>query len=342
MPLLKVQDFINNKLISDEKLSPVYLFIGEESYFVDLCLKKIEKFRVVSDLDREVFYASETCVEDILNSLRTLPFLDDKRMIIVKAVNKIRAIDAEKLANYLQNVVETSCLVLLYLDNLKKETITKRKEFVNKCINSKNCVSVDCRKRYKSEIKEFVKKEFALKGKTILDSVILRIINENDTSLLNISNEVEKLSLFVGKNRKDVTQDDLERMRGYTTEESTYALSLNLESKNLKKSLLVLEKLISVGEELLLLLSVISSFVRRMLNAKSMFEEQGISSTEIAFRLGISKFYTKDFFLNLKKHDVKSLKKCLRTILEADTAIKTGGSYAAISILEKTILLICK
>ncbi|MDR1401142.1 MAG: DNA polymerase III subunit delta [Endomicrobium sp.] len=339
MSLLKLQDF--NKLISVGKLSPIYLFVGEESYLVDLCLKKIEKFLGVDDLNKEVFYASEACIEDILSSLKTLPFLNGKKMIVVKAINKIRVIDAEKLTNYLSNILETSCLVLLYSDNLNKETITKRKEFIDKCINSKNCVSIDCRKRHKNEIKEFVKSEFALKGKIVSDDVVLRIIDENGTGLLNISNEIEKLSLFVGKNKKNITQDDLKKIGRYTIEESIYVLSLNLESKNLKESILVLEKLVNMGEEPLVILSVISSSVRRMLNAKSMLEEQRMSSTKVASTLGVNKFYAEVFFSNLKKHDIKSLKKSLRIILEADAVIKTGNNDAA-STLEKVALFICK
>ena len=339
MSLLKIQNF--NKLISDRKLSPIYLFVGEESYLIDLCLRKTEKFLAVSDLNREVFYASETSVENILSSLKTLPFLNNKRVVVVKALNKIKAIDAEKLTNYLSNIVETSCLVLLYSDNLKKETVTKRKEFVDKCINSKNCISIDCRKRYKSEMKEFVRNEFTLRGKIVLDDVISRIIGENDSNLLNISNEIEKLSLFVGKDKKNVTQDDFEKISGHTIEENMYALSSSLESKNLKKSVLIFEKLVSVGEEPLVLLSVISSSIRRMLNAKSMLEEQGISSTKVALRLSVNKFHVEVFLSNLKKHDIESLKESLKMILEADTVIKTRNGDTT-STLERIILFICK
>jgi len=340
MPLLKVQDF--NKLISSRKLSPIYLFIGEESYLIDLCLKKTEKFLAVNDLNKEIFYASEVCVEDILNSLKTLPFLNDKRMIVVKAINKIKAVDAEKLISYLSNIVETSCLVLLYSDNLNKETLIKRREFVDKCINSENCVSVDCRKRFKNEINEFIRSEFALRGKFVTDDVILKITDENDTSLLNISNEIERLSLFVGKNKKDVTRDDLEKISGYAIKESAHALSLNLESKDLEKSVFCLEKLVNMGEEPLILLSVISSSIRRMLNAKSMLEEQGIHHNRVAFTLCINRFYAKIFFSNLRKHNIKSLKESLKMILKADTIIKTSNTNDSVLILEEVLLFICK
>jgi DNA polymerase-3 subunit delta len=339
MPTLKVQDF--NKLISSKKISPVYLFAGEESYFIDMCLDKTENLLYADNLNKEIFYAAESSAEDILNAVQTLPFLSKKRIIVVKGVNKMKAVDAERFIGYLSNVIETSCLILLYHGNYKKETLVKRKELINKCIASKDCVSVDCRKQYESEVKEFIKSEFAQKGKMISYDAVLRIIDANGTDLLNISNEIEKASLFAGKNKKDITEEDLEKISGYTKEVNIYALSSDIEARDLKKAVFVLEKLLNEGEEPVMILSAISSVVRKMLNAKSMTEEQNMSAVETASALRIHNFYAGAFFTNLKKHDTKILQESLKAILKADTAIKTGSSDT-ISTLEKTILFICK
>jgi DNA polymerase-3 subunit delta len=338
MPILKVQDF--NKLLFSKEISPVYLFAGEESYLIDACLDKTENLIAADNLNREVFYAAESSAEDILNALQTLPFLGKIRIVIVKGVNKIKSADAQRLANYLSNVIDTSCLILLYSDNYKRETIVKRKELINKCIVSKNCISVDCRKQYEGEIKEFIKNEFAKRGNVVSYEAVLRIISENGTDLLNISNEIEKVSLLAGRNKKNITEKDLEKISGYTKETSIYALSSNIEARDIKKAVFVLEKLLSQGEEPVIILSAISSAVRKMLNAKSMIEEQNMSVAEVASALRIHNFYANAFFTNLKKHDTKTLQKSLKAILKADTAIKTSSD--AVSALEKTILFICE
>ncbi|MCA6079612.1 MAG: DNA polymerase III subunit delta [Endomicrobium sp.] len=339
MTILKVQDF--NKLVSSKKISPAYLFTGEEPYLINMCLDKIEKLIAADNLNKEIFYATESSAEDILNALQTLPFLSERRMVIVKDVNKIKATDAQRLTGYLSNIIETSCLILLYIDNYKKETVVKRKEFINECIASENCISVNCRKQYENEVKEFIKNEFAKKGKAVSYGVISRIIEENGNDLLNISNEIEKLSLFAGRNKKDIMQEDLEKISGYTKEADIYALSSNIEARDLKKAMFVLEKLLKEGEESMMILSAISLAVRKMLSAKSMIEEQGTSAVETASTLRIHSFYAGTFFTNLKKHSARTLKESLKIILEADIAIKTGSNDAT-SALEKTILSICK
>jgi DNA polymerase-3 subunit delta len=337
--MLKIQDF--NNLVLSKRVSPVYLFAGKEHYLLDACLNKTEKLLVIDDLNKEIFYSLESSAEDILNALQTLPFLNEKRIVVVKDLNKIRPSDAERLTSYLSNIIETSCLILLYYDNYKKETVAKRKELINKCITSKNCISVDCRKQYESEAREFIKTEFIQKDKVISNDVALRIIEENGTDLLNISNEIEKLSLFTGKNNKNITLEDLEKISGHTKETNIYALSSYIEAKNLKKAVFTMEKLLNEGEEPVMILSAVASTIRRMLNAKSIIEEQSMSAAEAALALKIHNFYAGTFFTNLKKHSTHILKTSLKVILEADIAIKTG-SNDAISALEKIVLYICR
>jgi DNA polymerase-3 subunit delta len=339
MPIIKFQDF--NKLIGSKKISPVYMFAGEESYLIDLCLKKTEKLLAADDLNKEIFYAGEASSESILNALQTLPFLSERRVVIVKETNKIKASDAERLADYVSNPVDTASLVLIYSGAYKKETIAKRKELVSECASSKFCVFADCRRQYESETREFIKNEFAQRGKTVSYDVVARIIEDNGVDLLNVSQEVEKLSLFAGKDRKSITREDLERISGYGKETNVYALASHLESRDVKKALFVLEKLLAEGEESVIILSAINSSVRKMLNAKSMLEERGLDESEAASALRIHNYFAGAFFDNLRKHSFVKLKNAVKTVLKADIAIKTGVSDAA-SAFEKVILFVCK
>jgi DNA polymerase-3 subunit delta len=338
VPILKIADF--NKLVSLKKLSPVYLFAGEETYFLDNCLKSLEKIVNADTLNREIFYVSENSMQDILNALSTLPFLSEKRLIIVKGIDKIKASDAQQISEYLLNIVETSVLVLLYNSNYKKETITKRKELINNCISSTHCVTVDCRKLYENEVKAFIKNEFNFRKKNISYDNISKIIDNNGSDLLSIVNEIEKVCLFVGENKKEVSQEDLDLISGYTQELNIYFLSSCIESKELKRALFVLDKLLTQGEEPVMILSAISSSIRKMLAAKSMLEEYSMPAVQVASNLKIHNFYRSAFFSNLKKHDTKKLKKTLKKILETDMSIKTGSSDISFA-LEKAVIYTC-
>ncbi|MDR3281843.1 MAG: DNA polymerase III subunit delta [Endomicrobium sp.] len=330
-----------SKLISSKRIFPVYLFAGEESYLIELCLRKLDKLLEVNDFNKEIFYILEAPFDDILNALHTPPFLGKRRVVVVKSINKINTTDVGKFISYLSNVVESSCLILLYFCNYKKETVVKRKELINKCISSENCIAVNCRKQYENEVKEFIKNEFTRRNKTISYDIISKIIADVGNDLLNISSEIEKVSLFIGENIKNITNYDFEKIMGITKETNTYVLSSFIESKNLKKSMFILEKLLGEGEEPIIILSVILSTLRKLLSAKSMIEEQKMSIKDVGSNIGIHNLYSTSFFTNLKKHNIKKLLTSFKIVLEADISIKSDRSEA-VSVLEKTILYICE
>ncbi|MCL2335627.1 MAG: hypothetical protein FWC57_06140, partial [Endomicrobia bacterium] len=173
MPFLKIQDF--DKHMAANKISPVYLFAGEEFYLIDRCLAGAERALNADDLNKEVFHAGESSADDILNALQTLPFLSDRRIVVIKETHKLKAADAEILSGYVSNPVETSSLIMLYPGNYKKESVLKRKELISKCSSLKSCIAVDCRRQYESEVKEFIKSEFAKRGKSVSFDAITRI-----------------------------------------------------------------------------------------------------------------------------------------------------------------------
>lgn len=336
MPILKFQDFIKDL----KKPSPVYLFAGEESYLISVCLEAAEKLLKADNLNKEIFYAGETSAQAILNAVQTLPFLSEKRVVVVKDVQKIKAADAEVLTEYIENPFDSSSLILLYNSNYKKETIAKRKALINKSISVKNCIAVDCRKQYDNEVRDFIKTEFAKRNKSVSYDVISRMIDENGTDLLNISNEIEKLSLFTG-DRKSVTEEDAEKISGHTKEANIYALASEVEAKNLKKAMFILERLLADGEDAIMILTTLTSTVRKMVYAKSMMEEEGMSVSDTAAALRIHSFFARPYFANLNKHTLKSLKKSLKVILKADLSIKTGASDS-VSALERILLSVCR
>ncbi|MDR0401885.1 MAG: hypothetical protein LBH27_02705, partial [Endomicrobium sp.] len=106
-----------------------------------------------------------------------------------------------------------------------------------------------------------------------------------------------------------------------------------IELLNLKKSIFILENLINDKEEPLVILSVISSLIRRILYAKCIMKKQ-VSETYL------NKFYENSFFENVSKHKTYILKKVLKMILNAHILIKTGRCDAAIT-LENIVLYIC-
>ncbi|MBR3654097.1 MAG: DNA polymerase III subunit delta [Elusimicrobia bacterium] len=328
------------KNLSAKKISPVYFLAGEESFLLEDSLKRIEKVVNTDDLNREIFQATECSGNDILNSVETLPFLTDKRIVILKMANKLKNDDFKIITKIIENPVDTACFIIIFPEKIKNST-SKRKDLITLCEKSDNCYCVDCKKLYEKDVKNFIQEEFNNRGKNIEPDVVQQIINDTGLDLQNVSNEIEKISLYLGKEKQTVTVEDFVKISGFTKEINIFMLTNAIEEKNVKYSLFIVEQMLKTGESAIGLLSTISGAVRKMLTAKSLMEEKNYTSQDALNYVRVYSYFQYKYAANLSKYSLVHLKKCLKEILKTDIALKTGKTDDK-SAIENLVLFICK
>jgi len=328
------------KNLSAKKIAPVYFLAGEEPFLLEDSLKRIEKVINTDDLNREVFQATECSGNDILNSVETLPFLTDKRIVILKMANKLKNDDFKIITKIIENPVDTSCFIIIFPEKIKNST-SKRKDLISLCEKSDICYCVDCKKLYEKDVKNFIQEEFNIRGKNIEPDVVQQIINDTGLDLQNVSNEIEKISLYLGKDKKNITVEDFVKISGFTKEINIFMLTNSIEEKNLKYSLFIVEQMLKTGESAIGLLSTISGAIRKMLMAKSLMEEKNYTSQDALNYVRVYSYFQYKYAANLSKYSLVHLKKCLKEILKTDIALKTGKTDDK-SAIENLVLFICK
>lgn len=328
------------KNLSTKKIYPIYFLAGEEYFLLDDCLKRIEKTINIDDLNREVFQATENSGNDVLNSVETLPFLTDKRIVVLKMANKLKNDDFKIITKIIENPVDTTCFIIVFPDKVKNST-SKRKDLITLCEKSDSCYCVECKKMYEKDVKFFIQEEFNNNGKTVDQDVVQQIVNDAGLDLQNVSSEIEKICLYLGKDKKDVTVDDFIKISGFTKEINVFMLTNSIEEKNLKYSLFIVEQMLKAGENAIGILSAISGAIRKLLTAKSLMEEKDYSSQDALNYIRVFSYFQNKYLTNLSKYTLVHLKKCLKEILKTDIALKTGKSDDK-SALENLVLFICK
>ena len=328
------------KNLSAKKIAPVYFLAGEEPFLLEDSLKRIEKVINTDDLNREVFQATECSGNDILNSVETLPFLTDKRIVILKMANKLKNDDFKIITKIIENPVDTSCFIIIFPEKIKNST-SKRKDLIALCEKSDTCYCVECKKLYEKDVKNFIQEEFNIRGKNIEPDVVQQIINDTGLDLQNVSNEIEKISLYLGKDKKNITVEDFVKISGFTKEINIFMLTNSIEEKNLKYSLFIVEQMLKTGESAIGLLSTISGAIRKMLMAKSLMEEKNYTSQDALNYVRVYSYFQYKYAANLSKYSLVHLKKCLKEILKTDIALKTGKTDDK-SAIENLVLFICK
>lgn len=332
-----------NKQLSSKNTSPVYLFAGEETFLLDKCLKETVQKINADTLNTEVFQAPDLDINTVLNAAQTLPFLGEKRVVVLKMANKLKNDDFKQLSALIEKPVETTCLIMLYNDKLK-DLKAKRKDLVNLCIDSKKTLCVDCKKIYERDAINFVKEEFLSRKKSISFNLCQQIVQDTGTDMLALSNEIEKICIYLGDKTSNVTEEDFIKISGFTKEINIYMFTAEIENKNLQKALFILNKMLQTGEKAIPILSAISTTVRRLLVAKSLLKEKNYSQQEVMDYIRIPAFFDfrKKYLAGLEKYKLEHLKHCLENILKTDIAIKTQSSVDEAFMLQKLVMFICK
>jgi DNA polymerase-3 subunit delta len=332
---LEYQNF--DKIIQSKKIYPTYLFAGDETYFIDESFRKIKNFIEFDELNKEVFYGEDkNAVNNVLDALQTGPFLSRERIVVLKNSHNLSNGDMGKIYEYTKNPVRSSVFIVFFNSNAKKSS-----SVLKPFLESSNCVFINCDKVYERNLPFFIKKEFAKREKIADTEVIDKLIDENGVDILSISNEIEKICLYVDEGRKKISVQDLENIGGYAKEIGQFALASAIEEKNLKNALFIFEKTVSAAiEDPVITLSKIAASIRKLLTAKSMLEEQKLDEQKTAAILKIHPYFAKKFFINLKKHSIKNLKKSLKFLLRTDESLKTGkGDFVSES--GKLLLFLC-
>jgi DNA polymerase-3 subunit delta len=196
---------------------------------------------------------------------------------------------------------------------------------------------------YEKDLKIFIQDEFKNRNKTISFDIIQQMIDESGMNLLNLSNEIEKICVYVGKEKQQITTDDFVKISGFTKEINVFMLTNSIEEKNLQYSLFILEKMLQSGEKSIEILSSIGTAIRRLLSAKSLIEEKSYSPDQAAEYIKNSPFliFAQNNIRNLSKYKLQHLKLCINKLLETDISIKTGKTDE-FSALENLVMFICK
>lgn len=317
MPYIKPQELYAQWRARTYK--PVYLFAGEETYLQEEAWQALEKKLGVDSLNAEIFYASESTINAVSLAAQTLPFMSERRLLIVKDAHRLKAADQEKLAEFLKIPVTTTCLVLLWADKVRKDS---RRNKLFAAIEKAGDV-VDFRALYDSELPAWVLQKVKENAKTIRSEAVQCLVQESGSNLLDLSNEIEKLLLFTGA-RSEITLDDVETLSGHTRLANLNHLSDAVESRRVSQALQIIEDLLREGEIPLKILATIQRVVRRLLTAKYL-EERKSSHQEIRQELFLNPYFDRNFFIHLARYSVKELEAALEKVRDADAELKSSS-----------------
>jgi DNA polymerase III subunit delta len=311
-----------SKSESKDKIEPIYVIAGEEKSLVDAeCEKLLEKLVGPEQRATGLFRAdpAEVSATDVLDELRTLPFLTERRVVLVKGADKFVSENRELLEKYFDNTCPTGILILTVSKWDERTKLAKKLPSVGKLIN----VSQPKRWQLPQRLIQYAKDAHE---KNLTKAAAELLVELAGDELVRLYSEVDKLALFAN-NEKPITEQHIESLTGHNRIFNAFTVIDAVMASDIAQAIHRLRTMFA--EDKTTEYTVVGAFAfhfRRMFNAKVLLEK-GINTSEITKRLRIWGDGD-NFFAQLRKASLKQIGSILQQLAATDYAIKTGRAKA--------------
>lgn len=220
------------ELIRRQEYSPVYLLMGEESYYIDRISEYIADnvlTKEEQDFNQTVIYCTrETSVGDIINCARRYPMMAKYQVVIVKEAQNLLKLD--ELAVYAQNPLQTTILVICY----KNGTVDRRKKLVPSI--EKVGIVYESKKLKDGMLPQFIADHLRRKQVTIEEKACQVLAESVGADLNRMVGELDKLVLALPAGQNRVTSDLVEQNIGISKEFNMWELRTAIVNKDILKA----------------------------------------------------------------------------------------------------------
>lgn len=214
------------------KYAPVYILMGDESYYIDRITDYIAE-NVLDPDDRDfnqtVVFGADTTAAQVVDMAKGYPVMPAAhRVVIVKEAQGLKSLDA--LERYFEKPLASTLLVIAY----KNGTIDRRKKVVGKA----EAVGVvfESKKKRDYELPAFIE-TYLKKNHVAIDPKSAAMIAEHiGADLSRLISELDKVIISLPDDNRRVTPDIVEREIGVSKEFNIFELKTAIIERNVFKA----------------------------------------------------------------------------------------------------------
>lgn len=328
-----------SKHLSKEELMPVYFLYGENEYLKGIYKDKIIKKALGTDInelnkidvdfakiDYDVFFAD----------VKTVPFLCPHKCVVVNHFNPqgIVAEDFEKMQTILKETPEFTTVIFIgssAIDVKKSAGLTKFNKLIDKC-----GVLINLTSRSKGDTAKFIKASFERNGIAIDTPEITYLAERCQNDMQILSNEINKLSAYVGEGT--VTKEDIDKLTPKIIDTYIYDLSKYIIKGDADSALSTLSELRYMREEPIAICGMLSGVfvdIYRAVVAKSAGQMGDVLTSNFDYKG--KEFRIKNAFRDSSGFNIKKAREILNELLKTDIALKSSRADSFL-ILEQAVL----
>lgn len=315
----------------------VYLFHGEEAHIKRRALEALRKRLLPDGLEA----MNETNLQnpppqDVIAAAETLPFMGERRLIVVRDCALIgagrvadEAAQAAAMANYLDRVPDTACLVFYargLADGRKKLTQALNRRAT--VVRFDPLADVPLARWMAAQVKP--------KAISPQNAALLAFTSGRD--LLTLTQELHKLAAYIGE-RDEITREDIEAVATKSLECTVFQMVDALVAGREAEVFRLLSAMLEMGESRIGILAMMARQYRNLFHVRCLMDQKTPLS-QMQQRVGVPPFAFDRLREQARNADAKALREKLRLCVGTDYAIKSGRMREDAA-LERALFMLC-
>lgn len=295
------------KIIADwqkNTFKPVYWLEGEEEYFIDKVVNYAERHILTENeasFNLSIFYGRDASWADVINTCRRYPMFAERQVVLLKEAQQMR--EVEKLEAYVENPLQSTVFIVSY----KNKKVDGRTKFAR--LLKEKGVLVSTKKMYDNQLPEWTQELIQSKGLSVSSKGLSLLVDHIGNDLTRIENEVEKISINLGK-RKTITEEDIEQYVGVSKEFNVFELQSALARKDVSKAIRIIQYFEANprAAPIQLVLPSLYGFFSKvfMVFGAGTTDEKGVAAA-----IGVNPFFSKDYLQAAKVYNYKEIENAL-------------------------------
>src|SRR5271156_6516285 len=341
--------------LESRKLRPAYVFVGDEAFFRKRFRDAILEHLVPSDLrDFSVFEfdLGENDLAEVLDRARTPSLMAPFQVFFVRGVKSLfgRGSNEEKLAaieEYCKNP-NPDAMVVFVADHISIPADVRRMEMQDKERYQRiretmgpYCGIVELARVEEGEAVRWISDYCASREVKIEPDGARELVDALGGDMMMISNEIEKLILYVGE-KKRITLGDVETMVLAAKQRSLYELTDAISSKDRVRALEILDAILASGdgEEAAIghIYMLAKTFRQMLVILERNVRDQRMLWAALWQGFRVPPFAADDIIRQARRYKSKrELTRAIRLVAKADLALRSNPPGKRL-VLEKLVL----
>lgn len=301
------------------KQASLYFFYGEDTYSIAKKIQHwVEGFKAKYDESNiEIFEGKNIDLKDFATNLTSMPFLSDKRLVIVKNFLGEASSDTQKeMVEILSAEIPDFC-VLAFAENKMPDKRTSLFKTLSKIATTE-----EFEPPTPFALTKWIEDETTKRGGRIAHADAEFLGQHVGPNLWQLENEVNKLVSAAGAS--PITKKLILDLVVPSLSSSIFKLTDAIAVKDRTMSLKVFSILVESGEDPIMIFYMIVRHFRILIQAKYLVDSGTTDQTAIARALKCHPFVAQNAAKQCRNFDMPLLKKIYAHLLELDKSFKSG------------------